>query len=217
MLHEPGWSAGGGHENNTNVQNYIQPLCEQYGVTMVIAGHNHYYARALVNGVYHMTTGGGGAPLHWPESGHPNVQKTSFSHHFCEVNIRGNYLDFTAINISGAVIDEFSIDNSQTGIRDAESRISDRHIILLAPAPNPFNPGTDIQFILAASTEIELSIFDITGKKVNTLVRGLLPAGKHQYRWNGTDDRGGSLSSGSYIVFLRSKDETRSQKIVFLK
>lgn len=217
VLHEPGWSAGGGHENNTNVQNYIQPLCEQYGVAMVFAGHNHYYARALVNGVYHMTTGGGGAPLHWPESGHPNVQKTSFSHHFCEVNIRGDSLDFTAINISGTVIDEFSIENSQTGIGDAESRISDRHIILLAPTPNPFNPGTDIHFILATSTEIELSICDITGKKVNTLVRSLLPAGEHQYRWNGTDDRGGSVSSGIYIVFLRSPNETSSQKIVFLK
>jgi flagellar hook assembly protein FlgD len=88
---------------------------------------------------------------------------------------------------------------------------------LFAPTPNPFNPGTDIHFILNSPTEIDLSIFNITGKKVNTLVRSPLPAGEHQYQWNGTDDKGGSVSSGSYIVFLRSKNETRSQKIIFLK
>ena len=63
VLHEPGWSAGGGHGNNTTVQNDIQPLAVQYGVAIVFGGHNHYYARANVSGVTHLTMGGGGAPL----------------------------------------------------------------------------------------------------------------------------------------------------------
>ena len=58
VLHEPGWTAGG-HANNTDVQDYIQPLCETYNVQFVFGGHNHYYARAEVNGVIHITTGGG--------------------------------------------------------------------------------------------------------------------------------------------------------------
>ena len=57
VFHEPSWSAGN-HENNNEVQTYIQPLCEQYGVDIVFAGHNHYYARAEVNRVQHVTTGG---------------------------------------------------------------------------------------------------------------------------------------------------------------
>lgn len=60
-LHEPGWSSGGGHENEIPVQDYIQPLCEQYEVAIVFGGHNHYYARASVSGTEHITTGGGGA------------------------------------------------------------------------------------------------------------------------------------------------------------
>jgi len=171
----------------------------------------------LVNGVYHITTGGGGAPEHWPEPGHPNIQRTRRQFHFCDVNIHGNYLDFTVTNNSGGIIDVFSIDYNQTGITGADAKLSDRHFILLEPTPNPFNPVTDIRFILAATTEIELSIFDITGKKVKTLVKNQLQAGEHHYRWSGKDDKGGSLSSGSYIVFLRSENETSAQKIVYLK
>jgi hypothetical protein len=62
VLHEPGWSAGGGHKNNEEVQEFIQPLAEKYGVSAVFNGHNHYYARAVVNNVQHVTAGGGGAP-----------------------------------------------------------------------------------------------------------------------------------------------------------
>ncbi len=46
VIHEPGWSAGGGHANNTTVQNDLQPLFVQYGVSILFSGHNHYYARA---------------------------------------------------------------------------------------------------------------------------------------------------------------------------
>jgi hypothetical protein len=63
VLHEPGWSAGGGHGNNTTVQRDIQPLAEQYGVAIIFGGHNHYYARATVNGVQHLTVGGAALPL----------------------------------------------------------------------------------------------------------------------------------------------------------
>ncbi|MCX7013994.1 MAG: metallophosphoesterase family protein, partial [Candidatus Sumerlaeota bacterium] len=62
VLHEPGWSAAGGHANNTLVQSLIQPLCLANGVDIVFGGHNHYYARCDVSGVHHITTGGGGAP-----------------------------------------------------------------------------------------------------------------------------------------------------------
>ncbi|MBK9777870.1 MAG: hypothetical protein IPP62_16195 [bacterium] len=75
VLHEPGWSAGGGHPNNAAVQAYLQPLFVQYGVSIVFTGHNHYYARAVVDGVNHITTGGGGGPLHTPVPG----SRTSWS------------------------------------------------------------------------------------------------------------------------------------------
>ncbi len=108
VFHEPAWSAGG-HSNDTQAQNVIQPLCEQYGVDVIFAGHNHYYARAVVQGVHHVTAGGGGAPLYSPNSNAQNVVASSMSHHHCEIDIQGNQLDFVARNSSGSVIDSFSL------------------------------------------------------------------------------------------------------------
>jgi len=107
-LHEPGWSAGGGHSNNTSVQNYIQPLCEQYDVSILFAGHNHYYARAVKNGIQHITTGGGGAPLHQPNNNYENIVATNKSYHFCKIEIEGDSLNFKAVKTDGTVVDSFA-------------------------------------------------------------------------------------------------------------
>lgn len=110
-LHEPGWSAGGegAHPNNLKVQQLIQPLLEKYQVTAVFAGHNHYYARALVNGVYHITTGGGGAPLYTADAYAPKVTVTAENYHYCEVEIEANTLLFKALKTDGAIIDTFTL------------------------------------------------------------------------------------------------------------
>ena len=109
VIHEPGWSAGGGHANNTTVQNDLQPLFVQYGVSILFAGHNHYYARASVNGITHLTLGGGGAPQFTPVSGQPNIVVTSKSYSFGEFSISGNTLTAKVVDDSGATIDTFSI------------------------------------------------------------------------------------------------------------
>jgi len=111
LFHEPGYSAGG-HGDNMDVRNRIQPLCEQYRVDIVFAGHNHYYARCEANGIPHITTGGGGAPLYGPDPNYSTyVVKTSQSHHFCKIDIQGRFLNCTVIDRNGAQIDSFSIEH----------------------------------------------------------------------------------------------------------
>jgi hypothetical protein len=108
-FHEPGWSAAGGHSNNTTVQQDLQSLFTQYGVSIVFAGHNHYYARASVSGVTHLTMGGGGAPSYTPASGQPNIVKTYQGSSFGEFSITGNTLTAQIISGSGSVVDTFTI------------------------------------------------------------------------------------------------------------
>ncbi len=108
-IHEPGWSANGGHPNNTTVQTDLQPLFVQYGVSLVLSGHNHYYARASVNGVTHLTVGAGGAPLYTPASGQPNIIVSNSSYSFGEFTISGSSLTARVVNNSGATIDTFTI------------------------------------------------------------------------------------------------------------
>lgn len=114
-FHEPAWSAGGDadHQNNQMAQNRIQPILKKQQVTAVFSGHNHYYARALVNGIYHITTGGGGAPLLEPEPYSPKVITTSKAYHYCKADIDNDTFIFTAMKPDGTVIDTFTLKVSE--------------------------------------------------------------------------------------------------------
>ena len=108
LMHDPGWSSGN-HPNNTNVQNWLHPLCQTNNVSLVIAGHNHYYSRAVVDDIQYITTGGGGAPLRTPENGWPYVVTKAASYHFCKVTVSENLLKFDVVNEQGSTIDTFTL------------------------------------------------------------------------------------------------------------
>ena len=110
-LHVPGWSASNDatHQNDEVVQQLIQPVLEEHNVTAVFAGHNHYYARAIVNGIYHITAAGGGAPLYDPEPYSPEVITTSKSYHYCKVDIDQDVMVFKAVKPDGTIIDTFTL------------------------------------------------------------------------------------------------------------
>ena len=108
LIHKPGWTAGG-HKNNKKVQKILQPLFEKYNVKLVLAGHNHYYARAMVNGVCHITTGGGGAPLYKADDSKPNIVEVDKSLHFCKISVNEDKLMIKVIRADGSVIEEFEI------------------------------------------------------------------------------------------------------------
>jgi len=109
LFHKPAWTAGGYHGNYIKTQQYLCPLFEQYGVAVVQAGHNHYYARCVVNGIQYITTGGGGAPLYDPYPGAENVVVTDKSLHFMKYKISGGRMTVTAIRSNGSVIESFEV------------------------------------------------------------------------------------------------------------
>lgn len=69
--------------------------------------------------------------------------------------------------------------------------------------PNPFNPSTKISFVVTRGDLVQLNVYNIRGEKVRTLVQDLLPAGEMELSWDGTDDAGKSVASGSYFARLR--------------
>ena len=110
ILHEPGYSAAGG---NANVRLHLQPLCEEYGVDIVFAGHYHCYARAIKNGVLHITTGGGGAPLGVLMPGPSSLVVSARSLHFCKIEIDGPTLTLTVVTPDDNVLDEYTIEHDE--------------------------------------------------------------------------------------------------------
>ena len=83
--------------------------------------------------------------------------------------------------------------------------------------PNPFNATTQIRFNLPVSSHIKLEVFDILGRKVATLVNEFLEVGYKQVVWDGKNDRGKKVASGTYFYRLKAGDFIHARKMVLLK
>lgn len=83
--------------------------------------------------------------------------------------------------------------------------------------PNPCNPGTTIPFSLTQSAYAELSIFNVLGQKITSLINGRLPAGYHSAVWDGTDSKGEPVSSGVYFYQLTVDSRGTGRKMLLLK
>ncbi|MAZ68323.1 MAG: hypothetical protein CMG49_02965, partial [Candidatus Marinimicrobia bacterium] len=86
------------------------------------------------------------------------------------------------------------------------------NIRLLPAYPNPFNPVTNISFVIENESNIKLSIFDIRGREVDVLVNGLTGQGEHSIVWDAVD-----YSSGIYYVQIISQQYAETQKIMLIK
>ena len=83
--------------------------------------------------------------------------------------------------------------------------------------PNPFNPSTTIEIQLAETNNLIVSIFDVTGRLINTLINNKLEAGLYSVEWNGKDQNGRLLPTGVYIMKVVSGKNSHNQKIAFVK
>jgi len=83
--------------------------------------------------------------------------------------------------------------------------------------PNPFNPETNIQFDVAENSDVNVSIFNIMGQKVATLVNGNMDAGIYHIKWNGLSDKGIALPSGMYFYEMKSLEYQSVKKLVLVK
>lgn len=70
---------------------------------------------------------------------------------------------------------------------------------MVAARPNPFNPATEIVVELAAAGPARVEVFDVGGRRVRTLVDGMLPAGRTAVAWDGRDEAGRPLASGTFV------------------
>lgn len=92
-----------------------------------------------------------------------------------------------------------------------------RSVMLSGNYPNPFNPMTVIEFALPATQDVQLSIYDVRGQKVRTLVNGTVAAGHHQVTWQGKDDSGRQMASGTYFYRLSSDEGQQVKKMLLVK
>jgi len=88
--------------------------------------------------------------------------------------------------------------------------------------PNPFNPGTQVRLELPEAANVWIRVVDMLGREIRTIKRQTLPAGAYVLAWDGRDDQGMPVSSGSYILSMEAHGNsgahsTISRKILLLK
>jgi len=87
--------------------------------------------------------------------------------------------------------------------------------------PNPFNPTTTITFDVPGTSgetqQVQLTVYNIRGKQVISLIDSELEPGNHRVVWNGRNDDGEQVSSGMYLYTLRIGDKSYTRKMVMVK
>jgi hypothetical protein len=87
----------------------------------------------------------------------------------------------------------------------------------LRASPNPFNPQTFVSFVMPRAGEVRLAVYDLSGRRVRTLLHGHLDAGPQTVRWDGRDDRGQGQASGVYFSRLEFGVENETAKLVLVR
>jgi len=87
--------------------------------------------------------------------------------------------------------------------------------------PNPFNPSTTIAFdmpgVSGEKKHVEVTVYDIRGRRVKMLVDSDLEPGSHRLHWDGQNDRGEQVTSGIYLYTLKAGEEISTRKMTILK
>lgn len=83
--------------------------------------------------------------------------------------------------------------------------------------PNPFNPSTRIPFRVPTAGAVRLTVHDLAGRRVRTLVDGPLPAGEHSATWDGRAGDRTEVPGGTYLASLRTVDGTSRRKLVLVR
>ena len=88
---------------------------------------------------------------------------------------------------------------------------------LYNPYPNPFNPVTTLRYDLPEDALVNITIYDMLGRQVKTLINEEQTAGYRFTQWNATNDAGSPVSAGIYLYMIQAGDFMQTKKMVLLK
>ncbi|NUQ40797.1 MAG: T9SS type A sorting domain-containing protein, partial [Calditrichaceae bacterium] len=134
----------------------------------------------------------------------------------------GSPLRLDASDLFGATandqmyFDDYGIEEYIVGIGDDQPQIP-AEFSLQQNYPNPFNPSTVIKYALKENANVTLTIYNMLGQEVKTLVSAHQAAGIKEAAWDGTNNSGAQVASGIYIYRLEANDFVASRKMLLMK
>jgi len=121
-------------------------------------------------------------------------------------------LQFYNCDGSCSTIGEEAIDGICDGQLSIDNIITPKNYRIASIYPNPFNPITHINYELPEYTNVHIVIFDLTGKKVQSLISELQAPGYHSVKWNAEN-----YASGIYFIKMVSGGYVNTQKLMLIK
>jgi Icc-related predicted phosphoesterase len=193
---------------------YLFPVFKSFGVNLILCGHVHGYERGYSDGITVITTGGGGAPLHYANRQEPKVVKYSFVHHFVWIKITGGTMIITAVDKKKQIIDSLSL---KTNI-NVDSVVDKDFPQGIFAFPNPFN--SDVHFVLSKVLEGNylpaVNIYDLCGRFIKK-AELLSTSPALVYYWDGKNYKNELVSSGIYIAVIETKRKKFVKQILRVK
>lgn len=122
-------------------------------------------------------------------------------------------LSSSNIDLIAAWIDEGALEELNTKNNNALPEIFTLH----QNYPNPFNPVTNLDYEIPEDAMVNITVFDMMGKVVRTLVNGQQSAGYKTLQWNATSNSGQSISAGLYIYTIQAGEFSQTRKMILLK
>ena len=203
--------------------------CKRYFVYHDTAGTSESYTileQQFINGVQSYFLGGfedwdyfvswiSGTPDQYPESWWwmnygENVMALTYEDMNCDA--AGSY-DSTAYALVLGICEYLGLDLTQ--IQNEADKPSGYS--LLQNYPNPFNPVTKLRYDLPENSHVNITIYDMLGRAVKTMVNQHQNAGHRSIIWDGTNDYDNTVSTGIYLYQIQAGAYTRTKKMVFLK
>ena len=127
-----------------------------------------------------------------------------------DYTIEGTDGEYTVTSENG----EFVLDNTSLSI---DNGIMPKEFVLHQNYPNPFNPVTSLRYDLPENGLVNITVYDMIGRMVKTLVNGSQTAGYKSIQWNATNDRNEPVSAGLYLYTIQAGEFRQTNKMVLLK
>ena len=129
----------------------------------------------------------------------------------------GAYYFWMADISKTTLYDDIIVRQVLTSVDEGSTSFAPSQFMLEQNYPNPFNPETKISYRLPENGFISLTIHDLLGRKIKTLVSDYQQAGQYSVTWNGKDEAGNSLASGIYLYTLKTGNILQSKKMILMK
>jgi hypothetical protein len=131
------------------------------------------------------------------------------------IRVRFRLVSNGTVQRDGWYVDDISI--TSAGLPTTTLPLSRLVYDLKPNSPNPFNPSTIIEYSLPQPETVDLSVYDLRGRRVRTLVQRRVEAGVHRATWQGHDDHGKRVGSGVYFYKLKAGSYEKTRKLVLVE